>query len=60
MADVTEQSPLIPSEAIASSFYTEAAILLRYAVPSTITFLLEQSIHLATILSVGKLSFGHH
>lgn len=53
MADITEQIPLLGSGTIEPSFTTEAAVLLRYAIPSTITFLLEQSITLATIFSVG-------
>ena len=60
MVDVTEQTPLVESDVIEPSFSTEAAVLLRYAIPSAITFLLEQSIQLATIFSVGTPSFQRY
>jgi Na+-driven multidrug efflux pump len=51
--DVDEEVPLLGTHADDSTFKNEAIVLLRYAIPSTITFILEQSIQLATIFSVG-------
>jgi hypothetical protein len=53
MADGNERAPLLGASAGETTWKSESVILLRYAIPSTITFLLEQSIQLATIFSVG-------